>query len=59
MLDLRVKNLDILLEHKNRQLEEVMKFLELKSQKEKTEISEVTSEAIVKLYARSDRTHCH
>ena len=47
-LDLKVKNLDNLLEHKNRQLEELnKKFLELKSQKEKSEITEVTSDAIV------------
>ena len=39
-LDMKVKNLDVLLEHKNRQLEELnKKFLELKSQKEKSEIT--------------------
>ena len=47
-LDLKVKNLDNLLEHKNRQLEELnKKFLELKSQKEKSEITEVASDVIV------------
>ena len=47
-LDVKVKNLNTLLDVKNRQLEEInRKYVELKSRKEKTEISEVASDVIV------------